>query len=217
MSLFSPDAEIIHSYRWLEERAGPAGADGSRGAVRHDATTNSQLPGADRARRAGPDGDYVDSQRRQRHVGRHVRARFDAAQADRPVRDVLMSEKSYRNDAQQAARWPIARTSCATPIWPKTPKDRTVADQSPRGGAGRYRLRRVHRRHQSTRSSRSSTRSEPKARRDLDGVTYTGLTPVVYMAERALLNGLVDSFFGAFVMMAVVMTHRVPQPAWPGF
>ena len=40
----------------------------------------------------------------------------------------------------------------------------------------------------------------------LEGVTYTGLTPVVYMAERALLDGLVDSFFGAFAMIAAVMT-----------
>ena len=38
------------------------------------------------------------------------------------------------------------------------------------------------------------------------GVTYTGMTPVVYMAERALLDGLVESFFGAFLMIAAVMS-----------
>src|SRR5262249_33668024 len=42
--------------------------------------------------------------------------------------------------------------------------------------------------------------------RGLVGVTYTGLTPVVYMAERALLNGLIDSFFGAFLMIGAVMS-----------
>jgi predicted RND superfamily exporter protein len=40
----------------------------------------------------------------------------------------------------------------------------------------------------------------------LVGVTYTGMTPIVYMAERALLDSLVHSFFGAFVMIAAVMS-----------
>jgi len=34
---------------------------------------------------------------------------------------------------------------------------------------------------------------------------YTGVTPVVYKAERALLDGLVESFFMAFLIMAAVM------------
>ncbi len=37
-------------------------------------------------------------------------------------------------------------------------------------------------------------------------VTYTGMTPIVYMAERALMNGLIKSFGTAFVMIAVVMS-----------
>ncbi len=40
----------------------------------------------------------------------------------------------------------------------------------------------------------------------IDGVTYTGLVPVVYKAERELLNGLIESFFWAFVMMAAMMS-----------
>ncbi len=40
----------------------------------------------------------------------------------------------------------------------------------------------------------------------IDGVTYTGLVPVIYQAERELLNGLIDSFFWAFVMIAAMMT-----------
>ncbi|MBI2825368.1 MAG: MMPL family transporter [Planctomycetia bacterium] len=47
-----------------------------------------------------------------------------------------------------------------------------------------------------------------------DGISavYTGVTPVVYKAERTLLNGLVESFFWAFVIMAAVMaiTYRSP-------
>jgi hypothetical protein len=34
---------------------------------------------------------------------------------------------------------------------------------------------------------------------------YTGVTPVVYKAERALLDGLIESFFTAFLIMATVM------------
>jgi predicted RND superfamily exporter protein len=37
------------------------------------------------------------------------------------------------------------------------------------------------------------------------GVTYTGLTPLVYKAQHSLLSGLVESFCWAFVMIAVVM------------
>ena len=39
------------------------------------------------------------------------------------------------------------------------------------------------------------------------GVTamYTGVTPVVYKAERRLLEGLIESFFTAFLIMALVM------------
>ncbi|HZZ74127.1 MAG TPA: MMPL family transporter [Pirellulales bacterium] len=40
----------------------------------------------------------------------------------------------------------------------------------------------------------------------LRNVVYTGLTPVVYKAQRALLDGLIESFFWAFVMIAAVMT-----------
>jgi predicted RND superfamily exporter protein len=45
-----------------------------------------------------------------------------------------------------------------------------------------------------------------KGVKGLAGITYTGMTPVVYMAERALLNGLIESFAGAFVMIAIVMS-----------
>jgi hypothetical protein len=37
------------------------------------------------------------------------------------------------------------------------------------------------------------------------GVVYTGVVPVVYQAERELLDGLIDSFFVAFAMIAAMM------------
>ena len=37
------------------------------------------------------------------------------------------------------------------------------------------------------------------------GVVYTGVVPVVYQAERELLNGLIESFFVAFAMIAAMM------------
>ncbi|HTU24151.1 MAG TPA: MMPL family transporter, partial [Pirellulales bacterium] len=37
------------------------------------------------------------------------------------------------------------------------------------------------------------------------GVVYTGVVPVVYQAERALLDGLIESFFVAFAMIAAMM------------
>ena len=49
-----------------------------------------------------------------------------------------------------------------------------------------------------------------KAERDkgfkgIDGVTYTGLTPLVYKAQHSLLSGLITSFCWAFAMIAAVM------------
>jgi uncharacterized protein len=49
-----------------------------------------------------------------------------------------------------------------------------------------------------------------KAQRDkgfhgIDGVTYTGLTPLVYKAQHSLLSGLITSFCWAFAMIAAVM------------
>ncbi|MES1213096.1 MAG: MMPL family transporter [Singulisphaera sp.] len=41
---------------------------------------------------------------------------------------------------------------------------------------------------------------------------YTGVTPVVYKAERALLDGLIESFFMAFLIMAAVMAIVYRHP-----
>jgi predicted RND superfamily exporter protein len=49
------------------------------------------------------------------------------------------------------------------------------------------------------------TAEREKGVQGLAGVTYTGLTPLVYKAQHSLLSGLVDSFCWAFVMIAVVM------------
>jgi hypothetical protein len=42
----------------------------------------------------------------------------------------------------------------------------------------------------------------------IEGVTYTGLTPLVYKAQHSLLSGLITSFCWAFVMIAAVMALR---------
>lgn len=47
-----------------------------------------------------------------------------------------------------------------------------------------------------------------KGVKGIDGVTYTGLTPLVYKAQRSLLAGLVDSFCWAFGMIAIVMAFN---------
>ncbi|HKD37855.1 MAG TPA: MMPL family transporter [Pirellulales bacterium] len=47
-----------------------------------------------------------------------------------------------------------------------------------------------------------------KGVKGIAGVTYTGLTPLVYKAQRSLLGGLVDSFCWAFGMIAVVMAFN---------
>ncbi|HVU89923.1 MAG TPA: MMPL family transporter [Pirellulales bacterium] len=47
--------------------------------------------------------------------------------------------------------------------------------------------------------------AEKEAKVDGISAVVTGVTPVVYKAERSLLEGLVESFFMAFVIMAAVM------------
>jgi len=51
--------------------------------------------------------------------------------------------------------------------------------------------------------------------RGIGKVTYTGLTPVVYRAERALLDGLVESFVVAFFLIAGMMSI-VFRSIWAG-
>ncbi len=42
----------------------------------------------------------------------------------------------------------------------------------------------------------------------INGIVYTGLTPLIYKAEHSLLSGLIESFCWAFVMIAVVMAFN---------
>ncbi len=52
-------------------------------------------------------------------------------------------------------------------------------------------------------------------RKELVSAVYTGVVPVVYKAQRTLLNSLIESTFWAFVMIAVVMVLVVRSP-WAG-
>jgi hypothetical protein len=47
-----------------------------------------------------------------------------------------------------------------------------------------------------------------KGFKGIDGVVYTGLTPLVYKAQHSLLSGLITSFCWAFAMIAAVMAIR---------
>ncbi len=42
----------------------------------------------------------------------------------------------------------------------------------------------------------------------INGVVYTGLTPLIYKAQHSLLSGLIESFCWAFVMIAIVMAFN---------
>ncbi len=205
MSLFSPDAEIIHSYRWLEDKLGPlvpmevvVYLDG-RG-------TNMNLVERveliDRVQAAIQSIDNVGSVM----SAATFSPAFSPPKRTTGLRGVLLKDSAYRavlNRRLTAHRGDFV-------------KDEYLADD-PETGQELWRI--------SLRVAALAdidygafiddikSRIEPLVRKErqagVEGIVdvkYTGLTPVVYMAERALLNGLIESFFGAFVMIAVVMS-----------
>ena len=200
MSLFSPDAEIIQSYLWLEQELGPLVP--MEVVIRFDTSRNQQtllermrtVEAVQRAAESIPavggtmsavtftpelkprrGGVFMSQQTYENVLNRRLVAH----------RDELVGEGYLSEDKQDGEE-----------LWRVSLRVAALADID--YGAFIDDIRR---------------HVEPVVQRQRDqgveglaGVTYTGMTPVVYMAERALLNGLVQSFFGAFAMIAAVMS-----------
>ena len=79
-----------------------------------------------------------------------------------------------------------------------------MAHQPATGRQRGYRLRPIRSRHPAAKSQ-PFLDTEKEAKVEGVSAVVTGVTPVVYKAERSLLEGLVESFFMAFVIMAAVM------------
>jgi predicted RND superfamily exporter protein len=205
MSLFSPDAEIIHDYRWLEDNLGALVP--MEVLIRID-EKKTNLSFLERVELVGRVQDSIKSIK---NVGCAMSAATFAPDLTPPkktgrLRGVLMNESSYRAVLDKrliAHRGDFMR-------------DSYLADEPEKG----QELWRISLRVAALANidygafiEDIKSRVDPLVEQErqhgvegLAGVTYTGLTPVVYMAERALLNGLVESFFGAFIMIAAMMT-----------
>ena len=204
MSLFSPDAEIIHSYRWLEDKIGPLVPMEVVLRLDKQKTTLSfvdRLALVERVQMA------IETLKDVRTMSAVTFAPdLSGPKRTGGLRGVLMNESSYRavlNRRLAAHRDDFVReeyladdTETGQELWRISLRVAALADID----YGEF----IH---------DIQNKVEPLVEQEkqsgiegIAGVTYTGLTPVVYMAERALLNGLVESFFGAFVMMAVVMS-----------
>lgn len=205
MSLFSPDAEIIHSYRWLEAELGPLVP--MEVVIRLD-KENTNLNFIERIELVDRVQTAIETIP---NVGSAMSAATFAPDLTPPkrsgrLRNVLMKDSSYRavlNKRLTAHRDDFVRDSylgddpkTGEELWRISLRVAALADVD----YGEF-------------INDIKNKVEPlidherqQGAEGLTGATYTGLTPVVYMAERALLNGLVESFFGAFAMIAAVMS-----------
>jgi predicted RND superfamily exporter protein len=204
MSLFSPDAEIIHSYSWLESHLGPLVP--MEVVVRFDTETND-LTLLERMR-------IVENIQRATHAipavgGTMSAATFAPELSFKPaggLRGALLSPSSYRtvlNKRLTAHRGDFIDEGYLADdsqqhqeLWRISLRVAALADID--YGAFIDRIRGA--------AEPVLEKERRKGVKGLAGITYTGMTPVVYMAERALLNGLIESFAGAFVMIAIVMS-----------
>jgi predicted RND superfamily exporter protein len=205
MSLFSPDAEIIHSYRWLEDQLGPLVP--MEVVVRLDREQTS-LTFVERMQLIDRVQTAIETIP---NVGSAMSAATFSPDLSPPkrsgrLRDVLLSENSYRtvlNKRLTSHRDDFVReeyladdADSGQELWRISLRVAALADID----YGQF-IEDI----KSKVDPLIATEQE-RGVRGLAGVTYTGLTPVVYMAERALLNGLIESFFGAFLMIATVMS-----------
>ena len=207
MSLFSPDAEIIQSYRWLEAKLGPLVPMEVVIRLNKDQTSLSFLERIELVDRVQSAIETIPN------VGSAMSAATFAPDLAPPkrgggggLRGVLLNESSYRKVLDKrllAHREDFVRDAYLAndpeknqELWRISLRVAALADVD--YGAFIDDIR--------AKVEPLIGQARQEGIRGLDGATYTGLTPVVYMAERALLNGLVESFFGAFVMIAAVMS-----------
>ncbi|MBI3838957.1 MAG: MMPL family transporter [Planctomycetia bacterium] len=205
MSLFSSDAEIIHSYRWLEQKLGPLVP--MEVVVQMD-TRQTQLTFLDRMELVGRMQRAIESIRDA--GGTMSAATFSPdlstpKRSSRGVKGVLFNEKTYRtvlNRRLEAHRDDyvqgdyLADAPDGQELWRISLRVAALADID----YGEF-IKGIE-----NHVAPLIERERQNGVRGIAGVTYTGLTPVVYKAERELLSGLIDSFFWAFVMIAAVMT-----------
>jgi hypothetical protein len=205
MSLFSPDAEIIHSYRWLEAELGPLVPMEVVIRLDKDQTNLSFVERIELVDRVQSAIETIPN------VGSAMSAATFAPDLSPPkrgggLRGVLLNESSYRKVLDKrllAHREDFVRDAYLAndpeknqELWRISLRVAALADVD--YGAFIDDIR--------EKVNPLLDQARHEGVKGLDGATYTGLTPVVYMAERALLNGLVESFFGAFVMIAAVMS-----------
>ncbi len=200
MSLFSPDSEIIQSYRWLEAKLGPlvpmeivVRFDTEEGGpslvermrlvekVQQAALEIPAVGGTMSAATFMPDlrpkrsGAVFNEARYERVLNKRLAAhRHELIEEGYLSEDAAAGEELWRISLRVAALADIDYGAFIDDI--RRHVEPVIEDEQKKGDLG------------------------------LEGVTYTGMTPVVYMAERALLNGLTESFISAFGMIAVVMS-----------
>lgn len=201
MSLFSPDAQIIHDYRWLESRLGPLVP--MEIVVRFDEqskqlTQRERMQIVEQIQQAAEEIPEVG--------GSMSAVTFapDLAPRRGGLRG-LLSETGYaellnkrlsahREDFVEEGYLALDKSG-GEELWRISLRVAALADIDYGTFIDDIRA------HVEPVVARQHAASD-----EFVGVTYTGMTPVVYMAERALLDGLIRSFFGAFVMIALVMS-----------
>ncbi len=202
MSLFSPDAQIIHDYRWLETKLGPLVP--MEIVVRFDEqskqlTQRERMQIVEQIQQAAEEIPEVGGSMSAVTFAPDLSSRrgggLRGLLSDTGYADLLNKRLSaHREDFVEEGYLALDK-SRGEELWRISLRVAALADID----YGVF----IHdiREHVEPVVARQHAASD-----EFVGVTYTGMTPVVYMAERALLDGLIRSFFGAFVMIALVMS-----------
>ncbi len=199
MSLFSPDAKIIHDYRWLEANLGPLVP--MELVVRFDEKANDQtmlerMRTVERIQQAAQEIPAVGGTMSAVTFAPDLRPSRSGSVRGLLRRDVLTKRlDAHREDFVKEGYLTVDKKT-GQEWWRISLRVAALADID--YGAFIDDIRHH--------VEPALDRQRSQGVKGLDGVTYTGMTPVVYMAERALLNGLTESFFGAFAMIAAVMS-----------
>ena len=202
MSLFSPNAEIIHSYRWLEDNLGPL--------VPMELVIRLHEPNLTFVERM----EFVDRIEKEIKKIDEVGSTMSAAtfapeltMTSRPkgIKGAIWTPSLYRRTINKRIE------QHREDFQDYLAKDKTNGDELWRINIRVAALAGID---YGEFIKDIKNRVDPilKAEQQqhgikgIVGVTYTGQTPVVYRAERVLLEGLITSFGEAFVMIGIVMS-----------
>lgn len=215
--LFSADAEILQNYRWLEDKLGPLVPMEVVVRIDENCPLNmlERMELVARLQRSLDDIPVVGNTMAATTFAPSLEAKRRGLISARTVRDVLgkklaghrqefMDNGFLAVDGQQEMWRVTARVNALNDVDYGLFIGDIRAKAEPVLAAERARAAKVA----AARAERDNLTVDPKLAAGDWGIhaTYTGLVPLVYKAQRAMLNGLAENFIYDLLTVAAVMT-----------